>query len=414
MKPNQRPCLREFNQSPFMKFPINGNISTTSQKISLLIQSQLSGIEHPIAKEFQPLRRQFMIEKSVILDRMKRLIRCVVECKAYDCDAVSTRHALGLSRSFSAGFWENSNLQLQQISQIGPAASRRLVTNNVNNIEKLASLDTATIERYVGKNPPFGRQTKDRLLGFPSLTLQIHLTNQMVTKSGLKPKIKIGVRLGFSNVKIPVWNDKKPSLTFTAETTNSGHLVHFWRGSILQLEHGHEFDFTVELPSVDDEIKCIVACDDIVGTEKTSSLQHGIPASGFPPPTPKKAAVSSKDSENKSHLDDEFGGNDLQDSDFLNLASDMEHVRDWDGFVDVDDVAAQTSKKSTTATALKTSASIQMPNGKWTCNHSCRDGLRKNKNPCKHRCCQEGLDKQPKPRIRTKVSHYELPTQVLR
>lgn len=407
MKPNQRPCLRELNQSPFMKFPVNGNISTTAQKISLLIQSQLGGIEHPIAKEYQVLRRHFMTEKCVILDRMKRLIRCVVDCKAYDCDAISTRHALNLSRSFSAGFWEHSNLQLQQVSQIGPAASRKLVTNNVNSIYKLARLDTATIERYVGKNPPFGRQTKDRLLGFPFLVLDKLSVKPIVTKSGQKPMVKIWVRLGFSNSKIPVWNGKKPSLTFTAETIKSGDLVHFWRGSILQLEDSHEMEFTVELPSVDDDIKCFVACDDIVGTEQTQSFQHGIPASKFPPPTPEKHAVLDKDSANKDHSDDEFGGNELQDSDLLNVASELEHVGDSDGFVDVDDVAVPNSKKSTSATTLKTT-SVQMPNGKWTCNHPCREGLRKNKNPCKHKCCQDGLDKQPKPRTRTKVSHHEL------
>ncbi|EHL00396.1 putative ATP-dependent DNA helicase MER3 [Glarea lozoyensis 74030] len=35
MKPNQRPCLREINKSPFMKYPVKETISTTTHKIYL-------------------------------------------------------------------------------------------------------------------------------------------------------------------------------------------------------------------------------------------------------------------------------------------------------------------------------------------------------------------------------------------
>jgi hypothetical protein len=34
----------------------------------------------------------------------------------------------------------------------------------------------------------------------------------------------------------------------------------------------------------------------------------------------------------------------------------------------------------------------QLVNGKWACNHNCKD-----KSSCKHLCCREGLDKKPKP-----------------
>lgn len=34
----------------------------------------------------------------------------------------------------------------------------------------------------------------------------------------------------------------------------------------------------------------------------------------------------------------------------------------------------------------------QLENGKWACNHNCKD-----KTACKHLCCREGLDKKPKP-----------------
>ena len=126
----------------------------------------LGGVEHPLDKEFGILRRTFATEKAIILERVNRLIRCIIDCKAVNCDAVSTRHALDLVRSLSAGYWENSNLQLRQISGVGPVLARKLVDNNVNSIGKLSSLDTASIERHAGKNPPFGKKIQQLLLGF--------------------------------------------------------------------------------------------------------------------------------------------------------------------------------------------------------------------------------------------------------
>src|SRR5450756_535314 len=171
MKPQERPFLREFNKSPFIKYPIKETVSTTAHKISLMIQIQLGGIDHPTDNDFAVVRRQFLTGKGIIFDRIHRLIRCVIDCKAFDCDAVSTRHALDLARSLIAEFWENSNLQLRQIPQVGPAAVRKLVSNDINSIEKLMQKDTSTIERIMSKNPPYGRKTKDILMGFPNLSV---------------------------------------------------------------------------------------------------------------------------------------------------------------------------------------------------------------------------------------------------
>jgi ATP-dependent DNA helicase HFM1/MER3 len=143
MKPNERVALREFNKSSFIKYPIKENISTTPQKIFLMVQVQLGGVDLPSNKDFLAIRRQFLVEKKVIFERIQRLIRCVIDCKSVDCDAISTRHALDLARSLAAEFWEYSNLQLRQIPQIGPAITRKLVANKVNSVESLANLDTA-------------------------------------------------------------------------------------------------------------------------------------------------------------------------------------------------------------------------------------------------------------------------------
>jgi len=403
MKPQERPFLREFNKSPFIKYPIHETVSTTAHKISLMIQIQLGGMEHPADKDFAVVRRQFLTEKGIIFERVHRLIRCVIDCKAFDCDAVATRHALDLARSLMAEYWEYSNLQLRQIPQIGPAAVRKLVSNDINSIEKFMQKDTSTIERIMSKNPPYGRKTKDTMMGFPMLHMAAQIMGRVNTKLGQYPKISVKVVLSYKNDKVPVWKNKKPSLTFMAETTD-GKLVHIWRGNIMKLEKGFEVKFNVELSGPGEEVKCWVSCEEIVGTIRSCVLKHNLPASAFPVPAPSpKFVAHPRATEKKAAFTntDEFGGDDLNDDDMLAAVKAIEPGEcDYgsDEFEDIDDL--KDPKLADPKKGQKQGGfvpSVQMTNGKWTCSHECANGkLLKNGKQCKHRCCHEGLDKPRK------------------
>ncbi|KAH8672679.1 hypothetical protein BGZ60DRAFT_429997 [Tricladium varicosporioides] len=417
MKPKERPCLREFNKSPFIKFPIKENVSNTAHKVSMLLQAQLGGVEHPIEKGFGGLKRQFNTEKAIIFDRVQRLIRCVVDCKIADGDSISVRHALDLARSLSAGFWEYSNLQIQQVPQVGPVAVRKFVDANINSIEKLSQLDYATIERIVSRNPPFGRNLQQILKGFPHLTLFSEIVSRVPPKSGQKPKVSVRAVLGFSNEKVPIWKGMKPSLTFTAETTD-GVLAYFWRGNVQKLEKGYELKFTVDLTNPGDGIKCHIACDHIVGTVQSSVLKPEIPTLEFPRLPEDRDARKPKPSyaiRVPSGVSDDFG-DDIDDYEMLEAVQGIDKGGDphsSEGFADVDDYLNRKSvdpqneqeEKKAKSSSSEIIESFLMVNGKWTCFHSCRDNQPlKNGQLCKHRCCHEGLDKRPKPRPKANIS----------
>jgi ATP-dependent DNA helicase HFM1/MER3 len=215
----------------------------------------------------------------------------------------------------------------------------------------------------------------------------------------------VKTKLGYTNAKTPVWNGKRPSLTLMAETSE-GTLVHFWRGNIQKLDKGWEVKFTVELSDPDDHIKCYVACDEIVGTSRSSVIKPDIPASEFPVKNLKEPF-----SENtkftpqygKSDAADEFGGDDYDDEEILELAKSAEAtVSEYgsDDFVDIDDLIgtdAAASAENEEEESEDAAEPVQMGNGKWACNHHCRGQPLKNGQPCKHRCCREGLDKPRKP-----------------
>ncbi|KAE8451600.1 hypothetical protein EG329_003673 [Mollisiaceae sp. DMI_Dod_QoI] len=411
MKPVERPFLREFNKSPLIKYPVKDNITHTAHKIFLMIQVQLGGIELPTEKDFTAIKRQFLTDKSILFERVHRLIRCVIDCKAVNCDAISTRHALDLARSLSSEFWENSSLQLRQIPQMGPVALTKLTSSGINTIEKLDGCDTATIERAMSKNPPYGKKIKDALIGFPRLNLAADIMGKVTVKPGHFPRVNVKAQLSYDNNTVPVWGCKKPSITFMAETSD-GTLVHFWRGNILRLEKNYELRFNVELSGPAEIIRCWIACEEIVGTIKTCILQPSIPASAFPSPCTNTATkTESPDATNKIHDEFDFGADEVGDDEMLAAVKGVEATSSYgsDDFADIDDFESDlkvTTKSKKKTKPMKESEdsketemieSVQMANGKWTCNHICRDGAPcKNGKPCKHRCCKEGLDKPRK------------------
>lgn len=179
----------------------------------------------------------------------------------------------------------------------------------------------------------------------------------------------------------------------------------------MKLAKDFDLKFTVELSGPDVEIKCSIACEEIVGTARCCILKHDIPPSDFPAPPPPADVHKSQDETNSSQRMDEFGTHDLDDEDMFAAVNVTEAARsDYgsDDFIDIDD--ADLVKKAEVDKAKKTKEPeslepFQMANGRWTCNHTCRDGqLLKNGQHCKHLCCREGLDKPRK--LKRKVSDF--------
>jgi len=373
--------------------------------VSLTIQAHLGGVDLPLNKEFNIIKRQFQSEKTAVFERVQRLVRCVVECKAHECDAVATCNALELLRSIAAGFWENSTLQLRQLPSIGPAAVRKLVQSNVKTVGQLAAMDSAAIERVMSRNPPFGKKILDFVANFPRLTLKADIEKKII-KPGEPIKVQVKAQVGYSNAKCPVWNRKVPPVTFTASVSN-GNLAHIWRGSIKRLEKGFDLSFTCELLRPTDTIICQLACEELVGTIQSVELKTDILVSAFPAPKPilppakvvsngvrARAVLSTKEEAEivaALEAEEEIG--------HATPGSDYGGGSIFDDFVDIDDLERNApGGKDESEAAI--SEPTRMENGKWRCNHKCRDTqgnyLNKNGIPCKHICCREGVDKPRK------------------
>lgn len=170
---------KELNKATGIKFPIKVDIGLAAHKISLLIQSELGGVEVPTGEQYQKHRLTFQQDKSLVFSHVNRLIRCIIDCQISRGDSVSARHALELARSFGAKVWDSSPLQMKQIEQIGIVAVRKLANCGIHSIEELEATDAHRIDTILSKNPPFGMKLLGRLADFPKLRVSVKMVGKV-------------------------------------------------------------------------------------------------------------------------------------------------------------------------------------------------------------------------------------------
>ncbi len=106
----------------------------------------------------------------------------------------------------------------------------------------------------------------------------------------------------------------------------------------------------------------------------------------------------------KSVASDEFGDAEIDDDALVEATRgdhDFEHIDNFADSVHVKHDAAiesqsfqrkvRTSDDVTSTDTTGVFAPVQLPSGRWSCNHRCKD-----KGACKHYCCKHGMDRPPK------------------
>ncbi|KAK9780067.1 hypothetical protein SCAR479_03191 [Seiridium cardinale] len=424
LKPQEKSILRTMNSSTL--YPIRGPVSDLWHNIYLLVQISLTGLELPAEKEAVIAKRQMATDKSIVFDRMNRLVRCVIDCKVFDGDGISARSGLELTRAIAANSWEGHSAQLQQVQGLGPVTTRKLTAHGVNSIVDLSRLSFVDIERFVGRNPPYGKNLLKSLEGFPRLKMTADImarNGKTDVKSEDSVTVTVKVQLGYENLKVPTWNGRIPAVTFLAETSG-GRLANFWRGNIKKLNEADVFElkFIAALSHPDEHIACHFSCEEIVGTEVIKILSPNVPSSAFqglrqqgslsePSIQPPRNLSVDIEEENIADEDmlsalDASNANAPDSNSRLPRLEDQSDALDAE-FPDIEDFLDDALDDEMNDDLSYTP--VQMENGKWMCNHHCAGGApTKNGRPCTHKCCHEGLDK-PRPPSRKKPKNAPCP-----
>lgn len=175
----EKPLYKELNSASGIKFPIKADLALAAHKRSIIIQTELGGVDLPTDSRHGKHLQQFRQDKSAIFGNINRLIRCIVDCQLYLQDGPASRHALELGRSIGARVWDNSPLQMKQIANIGPVAVRKLVAAGINSIETLEAIDPIRLNMLLSKQHGFGDKLLESVKNFPKLRVSIRLLNQV-------------------------------------------------------------------------------------------------------------------------------------------------------------------------------------------------------------------------------------------
>ncbi|KAI4288399.1 MAG: hypothetical protein L6R35_002340 [Caloplaca aegaea] len=414
----EKKLLKDINGANGIKYPIKVDIALSQHKRSLVIQSELGDVEFPADEQFGKFHRQYQQDKTIIFNHIHRLIRCVIDCQIHIQDGVTVRHALELARSFAARVWDNSPYQLKQIPNIGSAAVRRLANGGINSIESLEASEPQKIEMLMSKHPPFGSKILASLKAFPKLRVSVKMMGKDV-KRGQPVKIRIKAELGFLNEKVPTFFHRKAvHVCFLAERSD-GQLIDFRRVSAAKLKNGQDILTSAELLQHTQFITCYVMCDEIAGTMRYAELKPDLPASIFQtlPLSEKRyqkhsqfvpvSKATSATSPSTVHGDERLYDDGVADEDIFEAVTwlDFDDVENFQGSGDTRDAPKKAQRNPGIGGEERFDhqewAPVQLENGKWACNHKCKD-----KKGCKHLCCHEGIEKPPKaPKTASTAAH---------
>ncbi|KAL8734656.1 MAG: hypothetical protein Q9166_001312 [cf. Caloplaca sp. 2 TL-2023] len=413
----EKKLLKEINGSNGIKYPIKIDIALSEHKRSLVIQSELGGVDFPADEQYNKFKRQHQQDKNTIFNHIHRLIRCVIDCQIYLQDAVTVRHALELARGFAARVWDNSPYQMKQVPNVGPAAVRRLANGGIHSIESLEAAEPHKIEMLMSKHPPFGSRVLATLKDFPKLRVSIKMTDKDV-KPGQPVRIKLKAEVGFMNMKPPThFNRKAVNVCFLAERSD-GNLIDFRRVSAMKLNNGQDILLSVDLIQQTQFVTCYVMCDEIAGTMRYAELKPDLPSSMFPAlPSimdqgQKVNQLAGKGCDSTSTVPKKkssivspatvLGDESLYDDGVVD--ADMFEAGKFLALLDFCPIESFESEDKSGAPRSKARndqrnnndeadshewTPTKLENGKWACNHKCKDKKA-------HLCCHEGVDKPPK------------------
>ncbi|ENI06937.1 hypothetical protein COCC4DRAFT_191373 [Bipolaris maydis ATCC 48331] len=419
----EKTFYKVLNKSPSIRWTIPVNLDLPAQKISLMIQSVLGSADISWDGDMAKHRSQYATETMMVFRNLGSLIRCIVDCQIVLGDAVSIHSALMLERSFGAKAWDDSPLQMKQIETLGVVAVRKLVNAGIKSIEDLEGCDPHRIEAVVGRNPPYGLQILEKIKCFPKLRVSLQEQHSTIVKILEGVKMQIKVDIGFMNERPPLrFNNKLIYVCLLVETSD-GRKIHFARISGSKLGTGQSLSVPVLLTSSDQSINCHVMCDGI-GVMRTATMRPQISPSMYPIPKPsgldssaphqsnmsKRRTEDAKESWKASTTRDDFGDDELDDDTLVKAACGDLEFDDIDAYPDPlaekverntpkansnnnRDVGKIPSLKGLPEAVAKGTAQdpVQLANGKWACNHPCKD-----REACKHLCCKNGMDKPPK------------------
>lgn len=405
IRQNEKRFYKEINISPLIRFPyLTGKkqgqiIDQTYQKISLLIQYELGGLEFPLFEWSFKIRATVIQDRLLVLKHCQRLLKCMIDTFISKKDGNSLKNALFLLRCINGNTWEDSTGIIRQLKLIGLVAHRKLVNQKILTFQDVANLSEEQLEYYLGLRIGLGNKIKEDLSLLPKLGIRIKPAKyEVVNNTSLNITFKIEISAEYKSV---VWHGKYLSVDCES-INNKGELLDFRRIFLKQLRSPKSFKLKTMVDSSEFSILFLLNCQEIAGIGKTikfsyNELDH------------KYRNILKGNSKFKSldkclFVENESSEDLLSDDSILQYLAEEKKlikVSESNNFEKKTPCNVITPKEDRNTQSHSTKATIEnnllnlegstnlrkmLPNGNYECNHFCKD-----KNQCRHYCCKDGI-----------------------
>ncbi|CAI6497607.1 BFH_HP2_G0017450.mRNA.1.CDS.1 [Saccharomyces cerevisiae] len=356
------------------------SVMRVSQKVSLLIQYELGGLEFPSYEGASKLHQTLVQDKFLVFRHCFRLLKCMVDTFIEKSDGTSLKNTLFLLRSLNGHCWENTPMVLRQLKTIGLVSVRRLIRHGITNLEEMGHLSDTQIEYYLNLKIGNGIKIKNDISLLPCLNIRTKLENCKIENEELWLTFKVEISATF---KSSIWHGQHLSLDIETEKS-SGELIDFRRLQLNKLQSPRGFRISAKISPKLEKIEFSIHCQEIAGLGKTIVYSTDHLASQFSAKTPnirkdlnivmekwgKTSRVSHKDGLEESLSSDD---------------SILDYLNERKKSSKAVESAAVIHPEAHSSSHFSNGRQVRS-NGNYECFHSCKD-----KTQCRHLCCKEGI-----------------------
>lgn len=414
---NEKRFYKEINASPLIRFPFLTDkkqskiIDQTYQKISLLIQYELGGLEFPLFDWSFKIRATVIQDRLLVFKHCQRLLKCMIDTFINKQDGNSLKKSLFLLRCVNSNAWEDSSGIIRQLKLIGLVAYRKLINKGVTSFHDIAELSEEQIEYYLGLKIGLGRKIREDVSLLPVLKIRMKPDKYtIINNQKVEVTFKIEISADFKSV---MWHGKY--LSVDCEILSQEALLDFRRVSLKQLKTPKSFRVTTTIDNSSFKVFFLLNCQEIGGIGQSIEFSFEDVEDQYK----KLINTSSKFTtlEKCLFVQEESSDDLLSDDSILNdLSEERRILKSKD--INCKNISSQNdsdkaklSSKHPMEERHLLSHHIEnerqlLPNGNYECNHFCKD-----KTQCRHYCCKDGIPKNlVKVSLHSKHSTHKLAT----
>ncbi|KAL1720053.1 hypothetical protein EV715DRAFT_262894 [Schizophyllum commune] len=412
----EKPTLREvllskINRHNDLRFTIK-KVEKTADKAFLLIQAILGGL--PLnSPEFKSADSQPQLEAFGIFKHIGRIAKAVVEVAIARQRGAQLKYGLELSRCFNAKAWEDRPIVLRQIAKIGEKSisvwspslpsSSVLAEHGVTTVPKLRMQNPIRIEALLNRRPPFGHEVLAFVHEMPQYSLNIKELQVHPGGGDRAAAVEVLIECGVIEPPQTGSSNKKTKLkggTFTSvlTMTSDDDFVDFRRIPTKSIGSCKSFEVTAELTKPSQSVVVYISSETYAGITVTQLYKPRLPPTAFP------TLVTRPGTEIDQMVEDLEANPDFWDMmDDEAPTSDEKTIpqrvptKQYSGKTNENKPppAPKAAKARPRVPAPPADLAFEervrrRPDGKYDCNHNCKD-----KTKCRHLCCRDGLPAPP-------------------